>query len=168
MVTANVVVGTPVSATFAVTIDNPVTGGVEQLSNTASVADDGSGGADPSPANNTASDTTPIEAAPDLVITKTAGAPTAKAGDLITYTLSYSNAGSQAASSVLITETVPVGTTFSAAASSAGWSCADASPAGTTCSLLVGTVVVAVRGRGCLPSRWWRPSRPVSKPSPTP
>jgi uncharacterized repeat protein (TIGR01451 family) len=51
------------SATFAVTAVNPLPAGVSQISNTASIADDGSHGADPTPANNTASDTTPVTGA---------------------------------------------------------------------------------------------------------
>ena len=40
----------------------------------------------------------------------------------------------QGATGVTITEIVPDHTTFNAAASTSGWSCLDASPAGTTCT----------------------------------
>ncbi len=48
------------SVTFAVTVDNPVTPGVFEITNTASVADDGANGADPNPADNQGTDTTPL------------------------------------------------------------------------------------------------------------
>jgi uncharacterized repeat protein (TIGR01451 family) len=48
------------TATFAATVDNPLAGGVSQIANTASIADDGTHGADPAPGNNSASDTTPV------------------------------------------------------------------------------------------------------------
>jgi hypothetical protein len=55
----------------------------------------------------------------------------------VVYTLSYTNTGGTTATSVVITETVPDHTTFNAAASSPGWSCANGSPAGTVCMLPV-------------------------------
>lgn len=76
--------------------------------------------------------------APDLQLTKTDEDMTATPGSLINYTLAYNNAGTQDATGVVITETVPANTSFSAAASTAGWSCADESPAGTLCSFDVG------------------------------
>jgi uncharacterized repeat protein (TIGR01451 family) len=48
------------TATFAITVANPVPGGVTQISDTASIADDGTNGADPTPVDNTGSDTTPV------------------------------------------------------------------------------------------------------------
>jgi CSLREA domain-containing protein len=48
------------TATFAVTVDNLGLSGVTQISNTASIADDGTNGPDPIPGNNTGSDTTPV------------------------------------------------------------------------------------------------------------
>ncbi|MCL4836884.1 MAG: DUF11 domain-containing protein [Thermoanaerobaculia bacterium] len=128
------------SATFAVAVVNPVAAGVTQIANTASVGDDGTNGADPTPADNSASDTTPVDAAPDLAIVKDYSGPTPAPGDVFTFALSYSNVGNQGATGVALTETVPANTTFDAAGSSAGWSCADNSPAGTSCSLAIGAV----------------------------
>ena len=48
------------TATFAATVDNPLPGSVTEIANTATIADDGAGGADPTPANNSGSDTTPV------------------------------------------------------------------------------------------------------------
>src|SRR6185369_7918206 len=69
------------SATFATTVFNPMGAGVTQISNTASIADDGTHGADPTPGNNTASDTTPLTGAPDLALTKSDGAISVAPGD---------------------------------------------------------------------------------------
>src|SRR5205085_3975855 len=60
-------------------------------------------------------------------------------GSTLTYTVSYTNTGNQGASGVVLTETVPTGTTYVATGSSA-WSCADNSPGGTACTINVGTV----------------------------
>ena len=46
------------TATFAVTVANPRPTGLVQISNTASIADDGANGTDPTPGNNSGSDTT--------------------------------------------------------------------------------------------------------------
>lgn len=48
------------SVNFAVTVDNPLGGGVTQISNTASVSDDGTNGSDSNLTNNSATETTPI------------------------------------------------------------------------------------------------------------
>jgi hypothetical protein len=52
------------NTTFAVTVVSPLSLGVVEISNTASIADDGTHGADPNPANNSAMDRTPIEVPP--------------------------------------------------------------------------------------------------------
>jgi LPXTG-site transpeptidase (sortase) family protein len=128
-------------ARFGLTVDNPLPAGVTQVDNTAGVADDGANGADPTPGDNTSTDSTPLSATPDMNIVKDDGGATAAPGGVIVYTLSYTNAGDQAATGVVLSETVPVHTTFNAAASLPEvWSCPDGSPAGTACTLAVGTV----------------------------
>ncbi len=82
----------------------------------------------------------------DLQITKDDGGVTVNAGDTVPYTLAYTNAGNSVASGVVITETVPANTTFNAGASTPGWSCADGSPAGTTCTLALGALDPADSG----------------------
>jgi len=63
------------AATFAVTTTNPLPAGVTQIANTAGVADDGTHGTDPTPGNNSASDTTPVVPGPALtLIAPTSGA----------------------------------------------------------------------------------------------
>jgi len=55
------------------------------------------------------------------------------AGGTIIYAIEMGNVGPAAATGVMITDTVPVGTAFNASLSSSGWTCADGSPAGTAC-----------------------------------
>jgi len=73
---------------------------------------------------------------PVLQISKTSSLSVA-AGATLVYTLSYGDAGGTTATSVVLSETVPDHTTFNAAASTAGWSCANGSPAATPCTLSV-------------------------------
>jgi uncharacterized repeat protein (TIGR01451 family) len=61
------------SVVFAVNVPVPVLAGVRTVNNTVNIADDGTHGPDANPANNSASDSTPINAGPDLVVTKTDG-----------------------------------------------------------------------------------------------
>ena len=142
----NLAIGASGSATFAVTVSDPVPDGVSEIDNTASIADDGASGPDASPANNTDDDQTPVTAAPDLTIVKDDGGATTTTGGTVVYTLDYANVGNQPANAVVITETVPANTTFDLAGSSVGWSCADNAPAGTTCTLNVGTVAAGAIG----------------------
>ncbi|MBK7393685.1 MAG: VCBS repeat-containing protein [Chloracidobacterium sp.] len=48
------------SAAFAVTVEEPISGGATQIDNTATIADDGTHGADVNLTNNTGSDSTPL------------------------------------------------------------------------------------------------------------
>jgi uncharacterized repeat protein (TIGR01451 family) len=132
--------GIPHVTTFAVNVPNPVAAGVTQISNTASIADDGTNGTDSNPANNTGSDTTPVTGAPDLSLTKSDGGASGVPGSAISYTLTYANSGNRGASGVVITETVPANTTFNAGASTAGWACTPNGNAGSICTLAIGTV----------------------------
>jgi uncharacterized repeat protein (TIGR01451 family) len=88
---------------------------------------------------------TPVQAAPDLVISKSDGLTTAVPGDTLIYAITYSNSGTRNATGAVITETVPLHTTFSAAGSSSGWSCASPT-AGSSCLLTVGNLAVAASG----------------------
>jgi uncharacterized repeat protein (TIGR01451 family) len=128
------------TATFAVTVANPVAAGTTQISNTASISDDGANGTDPTPGNNSGSDTTPVTGAPDLSIAKSDGGASTSAGGTVSYTLTYANAGNRGAAGVTLTETVPANTTFNAGASTAGWGCTPNNSAGSTCTLTVGTL----------------------------
>ena len=99
---------------------------------------DGPGGALDDYANTTDDDVT-VENI-DMKIEKDDRGVLFSAGDTLIYDLSYYNDGSINATGVVITETVPVDTTFDMANSSGVWSCADNSPAGTTCTQSLGVV----------------------------
>jgi len=57
----------------------------------------------------------------DLAVDKDDGGVTATAGDVLTYTIAFSNTGTVAASGVVITETLPANTTFNSGESNPGW-----------------------------------------------
>ncbi|MBL4660895.1 MAG: DUF11 domain-containing protein, partial [Alcanivoracaceae bacterium] len=64
-------------------------------------------------------------------------------GGTIVYDISYQNIGNQDATGVVITETVPTFTTYSAAASSPGWVCIPDNNAGSSCTFNVGSLTVS-------------------------
>lgn len=134
------------SATFAVTVDDPLASGVTEVANTVSIADDGSNGPDPTPGDNSDGDTTPVDAVPDLVIVKSDGGVTAEPGDTVVWTLDYENAGNQDATGVTISETVPADSIFDAGASTAGWSCVPDGNPGSTCTLVIGALAAGDSG----------------------
>jgi uncharacterized repeat protein (TIGR01451 family) len=111
---------------------------VTQIANTASIADDAANGADPTPGNNSGSDTTPVTGAPDLSLTKSDGGTAVLPGGTISYTLTYANSGNRGATGVVLSETVPTYTTFNAGASTAGWVCTPNGNAGSACTLTIG------------------------------
>jgi uncharacterized repeat protein (TIGR01451 family) len=80
----------------------------------------GDDGADQTPGNNSDTEVTPVNAAPDLQITKEDGTGSVNPGGTITYTLTYTNSGNQAAAGVVITETLPLHTSLNPA-TPAGW-----------------------------------------------
>jgi len=68
-------------------------------------------------------------------------------GGVVVFTLSYQNTGNVDLTGVVITETVPTNTTFSASDSTAGWTCAGGAPAGTSCTFTVGSVAAGGSGQ---------------------
>ena len=101
------------SVYFAVRINDPLEGSISQIENNASVADDGTYGPDPTPANNTDDDIdTLADTAPDISIIKV---DTLKidandndmpsAGDTIQYTITITNNGNHGADSVIFEDT---------------------------------------------------------------
>ena len=112
----SVAVGQTGSVQFAVTVAGSLPAGVVELANTASIVDDGTNGPDLNPNNNTSGDTTPVAAAPDLAVVKTDNGATAAAGGVVVYTLTYSNTGTQGATGVVLSETLPANATFAWAA----------------------------------------------------
>ncbi len=96
------------------------------------------------PTDNSASDPTTI-LAPDLQLSKRVASGSLASGASVVYTLTYTNTGNQDATGVIITEHVPDHTSFNAAASDTGWSCADVS-AGSTCTFTIGAVAQGITG----------------------
>lgn len=98
--------------TFTVAIINPLPAGVTQINNTAAIADDGANGADPTPADNTATTITPVEAKPDLEISKSDGVSAVNPGDILTYQIAITNTGDQNSTGVRVTDYLPAHTIF--------------------------------------------------------
>ena len=101
--TVNLPAGASVTYTATCNIDPTATG---SLVNTATVATSGAV-SDPTPGNNSATDTDTLGPQADVAITKTDGATVETPGTPVTYTIVASNAGPSAAPSVLIADTFP-------------------------------------------------------------
>lgn len=138
--------GGQATLTVVVTVDNPAVTGLESLTNTVTVADDGTNGADPTPDNNTADDVDTLDAAPDLQITKSDGVESATDGQNVTYLIAFSNIGNQDALGVVITDTLAPETSFvscsngcdSSAAPTISWAVGTLAPGdGATYSVTV-------------------------------
>ncbi len=145
---ARVSIGTltanPVTVRFDVMVNDPVPAAVSQLSSQGNltgqnfpllVTDD--------PDTPAAGDPTltPLDFEPDLALSKDDGGALATPGALVAYTLRVTNlTAQQAATGVVLTETVPALATFDAAGSSPGWTCTPGPNPGSTCRLTVGTV----------------------------
>ena len=115
----------------AVANTNPAATGA--LVNTATAAVPG-GMTDPTPANNSATDTDTLLAGADLSITKTDGQTTAAPGQVRTYTIVVSNGGPNAANGATVTDVVP------AALTGASWTCIGAGGASCTAGPISGNI----------------------------
>ncbi|HEY6770580.1 MAG TPA: hypothetical protein VI386_38035, partial [Candidatus Sulfotelmatobacter sp.] len=78
---------------------------------------------DPNLANNTATSSVTVGDSADLSITSAPSPVPVQAGNNITYTQLVANAGPSAASSVVLTETLPANTTAQSLTGPAGWTC---------------------------------------------
>ena len=119
--TVNLPAGGSVTYTVSAAIAAGATG---SLSNTATVTAP-AGVTDPTPANNSATDTDTLTAAADLAITKTDGVTSVTPGGSATYTVTASNAGPSNAPGATVADTFP-------AALTATWTCVGAG--GGTCT----------------------------------
>ena len=90
--------------------------------------------------NDSDSEGTTVEYDVDLTLTKDDGDVTPAPGDVLVYSLFVQNSGVTDALNTTFRETVPAGTSFNAASSTAGWSCSDGAAAGTICTLNAGTI----------------------------
>ncbi|MFL6195204.1 MAG: beta strand repeat-containing protein, partial [Thermoanaerobaculia bacterium] len=118
---ANLPSGGSVTYTASCTISAGATG---TLSNTSTVAAAG-GITDPTPGNNSATDSDTLAASADLAITKTDGVTTATPGGSVTYTITASNAGPSDANGSTVADTFPASLTCT-------WTCSGAG--GGTCT----------------------------------
>ena len=91
-----------------------------------------SGTPDPVPGNNTSSATTTVTALADLAITKT-GPATVTAAGTVSYALVVVDNGPSAASTVVVTDTLPAGVTLVSAAGP-GWACTHSGNVLVTCA----------------------------------
>jgi uncharacterized repeat protein (TIGR01451 family) len=122
------VVNLPPAATVTFTLNATLSASATgSLANTATIAV-ASGTTDPTPANNSATDTDTIVSQADLVITKT-GPATALPLSNVTYTLGASNAGPGTSFGVSMTDTLPAGTTFVSLTQAAGPTMSCVTPA---------------------------------------
>ena len=110
--TFSLAAGAMQSVSVTVTVDDPATAGRTTIVNSVTVVDDGLNGADPTPGDNSASDTDTLGAIPDLVVTKSDDDDSVEPGDTVAYEITVSNAGDQNATGVTLTDTLPGGITF--------------------------------------------------------
>jgi uncharacterized repeat protein (TIGR01451 family) len=119
--TVNLPSGGSVTYTASCTISAAATG---TLSNTATVTAP-AGVTDPTPGNNSATDSDGLGATADLSVTKTDGVTTATPGGSVTYTITASNAGPSNATGATVADTFPASLTCT-------WTCVGAG--GGTCT----------------------------------
>jgi uncharacterized repeat protein (TIGR01451 family) len=119
--TVNLPAGGSVTYTASCTISAAATG---TLSNTATVAAP-AGVTDPTPGNNSATDSDTLAPQADLSVTKTDGVTTATPGGSVTYTITASNAGPANAPGSTVSDTFPASLTCN-------WTCVGAG--GGTCT----------------------------------
>jgi uncharacterized repeat protein (TIGR01451 family) len=125
--TVNLPSGGSVTYTASCTVSAAATG---TLSNTATVTAP-AGVTDPTPGNNSATDSDALGAQADLAITKTDGVTTATPGGSVTYTIVVSNAGpSDAPGGASISDVFPASLTCTWTCAGAGGGACNASGAG--------------------------------------
>ncbi|HEV8579624.1 MAG TPA: carboxypeptidase regulatory-like domain-containing protein [Thermoanaerobaculia bacterium] len=119
--TLNLPAGGSVTYTASCTISPSATG---SLVNTATATAPG-GVTDPTPGNNSATDTDTLGTQADLAVTKTNGVTSVTAGDPVTYTITASNSGPSNVTGATVSDTFPGSLTCT-------WACVGA--AGGTCT----------------------------------
>ena len=110
------------AVTFAVRVDGTLSPGATEVLFSTSVAQSGAG-VEANFANNTATDTDTLQAAPDLVVKLTDNVSTYRVvqGGSIVYEIRYENIGNQGATAVGLTLTLSAGATFDPLHSDARW-----------------------------------------------
>ena len=97
---------------FAVRLNSTFPAGTENITNIATIEDNGQNGTDPDILNNTAKDIDILNAVPNLVISKTDGKNSLTLGDNTTYTITVQNTGSQGAVGIIVKDILPANTTL--------------------------------------------------------
>jgi uncharacterized repeat protein (TIGR01451 family) len=135
--------GATVSLTFAVKVINPLPAGAATIGNTACAS---SQTGPPLLAAVCDTVTTPTQGHPRLLLAKQYSGGPVLPGAVLSFDLDLANTGDQDAAAVTLHETVPARSTFNAGASTAGWSCAAATP-GSACSLPLGALAAGAHRR---------------------
>jgi len=125
---------------FSVAVDASLPVTIDQTSNTARV--DGLNEPVLLQGDNSDTEITPLDAAPDLTIDKDDLLTVVAPGTPLAYTLTFDNVGDQDATGVTITDVVPLYTTFNPAGSTPGWSCVPDNNPPSVCTLTVGGLPV--------------------------
>ena len=145
--TVDLPAGASVTFSFTNQISPLATG---TITNTATVSPP-AGVTDSNPANNSATDTDSLTPQADLAIAKIVSNSTPNVGDQITFTVTVSNTGPDAATAVQVTDLLPAGLTFVSANPSQGsydnatgvWDVGTVSPGGPQTLNITATVVSA-------------------------
>jgi len=146
---------------FAVEVLSPVPVGVDRITNTVEIADDGSEGPDLDPTNNRATASVGLVARPDLAVSKSDHGASVEPGQTVLYTITARNVGERGATGVVLEDTVPEHARFEPGASDPGWLCTGGATAGDLCTLELGALsgagesasaVFAVRVDSALPA----------------
>lgn len=110
---------------FDVLLDETVPANTTQILNTVTIAADEK---EPIDANNTDNEDTPLDALPDMAVVKTDGVSVVASGVELTYTLTVRNNGSEGATGVVITDTLPVHVTYVTGSASPAYTSMDTTP----------------------------------------
>ncbi len=97
-------------------------GATGSLVNTATVSTP-AGVTDPTPANNSATDSDTLGTSADLAISKSAAPDPVVAGQNLTYTITVTNSGPSTAASVMLSDPLPASATFVSLTAPGGWTC---------------------------------------------
>jgi uncharacterized repeat protein (TIGR01451 family) len=140
-------VGQSVSRTIAFQVNDVLSAGLSLIALDVAVTDAGDGGPELDASNNSASTSTQLIANPELSLVIGHGGATFRPGDIVPYTLTYSNTASQDASGVTASFVVPEHSTFEPGSSlPADWTCTQGGQAGALCSTVIGNLAVGSTG----------------------